>query len=293
MQLDVFSDLSERLNYNLSNFQLYVRKGRLLHFDKFAAACHWHPDLEFISVLDGHMHFFVNGETVRLDKGQGIFVSSKRLHYGFSSDSTDCTYIVVAVHPSLLGQEGWIGKEYWEEKFGIHANDFIVFSDQTDWHQEVLLMINRLYDEMDSPKRNPLRLLSSAMALCAIIGDHMEAKKENMAKDQSWTSVWKMTAFIHDHYENKITLEDIAAAGAVSRSRCCDLFGRFVGQSPNAYLVRYRIQKSCEMLLETDRTVSEIALCCGFQSASYFTYVFRKELGIVPHDYRKQPRRLS
>src|SRR5690242_5481341 len=100
--LEVFSDLSERLNYNLPDFPLYVRKGRLGHFDRYAAACHWHTDLEFILVLDGAMEYYVNGQIVQLARDCGIFVNSKRLHYGFSSDKTDCTFIVVAVHPSLL-----------------------------------------------------------------------------------------------------------------------------------------------------------------------------------------------
>ncbi|PQP85573.1 hypothetical protein CPT76_35550 [Paenibacillus sp. AR247] len=100
--------------------------------------------------------------------------------------------------------------------------------------------------------------------------------------------IWKMTGFIHQNYESKITLNDIAAAGTVCRSRCCKLFNTYVGQTPNEYLIRYRIQKSCDMLKETNRSISEIAMACGFQSASYFTFIFRKQLGLVPQDYRKQ-----
>ncbi|UKS27981.1 helix-turn-helix transcriptional regulator [Paenibacillus sp. HWE-109] len=66
------------------------------------------------------------------------------------------------------------------------------------------------------------------------------------------------------------------------------MFNKYVGQTPNTYLTRYRIQKSCEMLKETKRSISEIALACGFQSSSYFTSIFRKQLGLVPQDYRKQ-----
>ncbi|WP_231507777.1 helix-turn-helix domain-containing protein [Bacillus sp. UNC41MFS5] len=99
---------------------------------------------------------------------------------------------------------------------------------------------------------------------------------------------WEMTGFIHHHYDHKITLDDIAAAGSICRSRCCELFSNHIGQTPNTYLVRYRIQKSCEMLLETNRSISEIAMVCGFQSASYFSYVFRKETGLTPQDYRKK-----
>jgi AraC family transcriptional regulator, melibiose operon regulatory protein len=287
-KLEVFSDLSERLNYNLPNFHLYVRKGTLRQFDKYAAACHWHPDLEFILVLQGSIDFFVNGKTAHLDKGHGIFINSKRLHYGFSADMTDCSYIVVAIHPSLLGKDSWEGKEYWVEKFGSNSNDYLLLTDENYWQREVLLSISQIYDEMHSQTRNPLRLLSQALSLCASMGDHLTSNSGQLADDPFWAVVWKMTDFIHRHYENKITLDEIAAAGSVCRSRCCELFGNYIGQTPNSYLTQYRIQKSCEMLQDTDRTISEIAISCGFQSASYFSYVFRKEIGVVPQSYRKQ-----
>src|SRR4051794_27210047 len=134
--LEVFSDLSERLNYNLPDFPLYVRKGMLRHFDRYAAACHWHPDLEFILVLDGSMEYFVNGKILHLASGDGVFVNSKRMHYGFSADNTDCTFIVVVVHPALLGEDTGAGKRYIAEKFGVNSADYILFGDQVAWQRE-------------------------------------------------------------------------------------------------------------------------------------------------------------
>lgn len=286
--LEVFSDLSERLNYNLSDFPLYVRKGELHQFDKYAAACHWHPDLEFILVLKGAMEYFVNGQTVRIDRGNGIFVNSKRLHYGFSANNTDCSFLVIAVHPALLGEGIHACKAYLDERFGADTDDFILLTTEIPWQREVLFLLNQIYDEMHSNTYHPLRLLSQATFLCACIGDHIQQASKHQIDDQPMMIVWKMTGFIHRHYDNKITIDDIAAAGAVCRSKCCELFGKYVGQTPNTYLMRYRIQRSCEMLEETNRSICEIAIASGFQSASYFSYAFRKEMGIIPQDYRKK-----
>ena len=286
--LEVFSDLSERLNYNIPGFPLYVRKGLLRLFDRYAAACHWHTDLEFILVLDGAMDYFINGQVVRVNADNGIFVNSKRLHYGFSSDNTDCSFLVVAIHPSILGENTHAGRVYVEEKFGPNTYDFILLSPQTPWQQETLLSLKQLYDEMHGDVVNPLRLLSQATSLSADMADHLQPVKEQHSIHQSWSTVCKMTGFIHQNYEHKITLDDIAAAGCVCRSRCCELFSNYIGQTPNNYLIRYRIQKSCEMLKETKRSILEIAVACGFGSPSYFSYAFRKETGLVPQDYRKQ-----
>lgn len=285
--LEVFSDLSERLNYNMSGYPLYVRKGILHHFENYAAACHWHSDLEFILVLEGKMEYFINGDTVSLDKGNGIFVNSKRMHYGYSTDKKDCTFIVVAVHPTLLGESTSEGKIYIDEKFGSHSENYILLSVHNHWQQEVLLLVNRIYDEMHSNKPNLLFLLSQAASLCAYIGSYIEPITGHVSDAQQLMALWKMTGFIHQYYDTKIMLNDISYAGVVCRSKCCEIFSKYIGQTPNTYLMRYRIQKSCEMLRESNRTISDIALSCGFQSASYFTYVFRKEIGSIPLDYRK------
>lgn len=285
--LDVFSDLSEQLNYNLTGFPLYVRKGTLLQFARYAAACHWHPDLEFILVLEGSMEYFVNRQIVRIGMSEGIFVNSKRLHYGFSTDKTNCSFIVVAVHPSLLGEDTHTGKIYLEEKFGSNTDDFVLLQPQIPWQREILLLLNQMYNEMYSSTCNPLRLLSQAVSLCASIGEYILPVSGQITDNQSLMTVWKMTGFIHKQYGLKITLDNIAAAGNVCRSKCCELFRRYVGQTPNTYLLLYRIQKSCEMLCETNMPISEIALTCGFQSPGYFSYVFHKARGSIPRDYRK------
>jgi AraC-like DNA-binding protein len=288
MALEIFSDMSERLNYNLPGFPLYVRKGELRHFDRYAAACHWHPDIEFIFILDGNMDYFVNNQILHIGTGEGIFVNSKRLHYGFSKDNSDCTFICVVVHLSLLGEETHTGKEYIESKFGSASEDFILLTEKSGWHREALQTISRIYGEMYEGAQNPLRLISQTTSLCACIGDNIQPVTMRHTDEYTWLSVWNMTGYIQKNYNRKITLDDIAAAGFVCRSKCCKLFNEYIGQTPNAYLTRYRIQKSCEMLIETNMSVMEISMACGFQSPSYFTQIFQKENGLTPRDFRNQ-----
>lgn len=287
--LEVFSDLSERLNYNLPDFPLYVRRGALYQFDRYAAACHWHSDLEFILVLQGSMEYYVNGQTVKVDERHGIFVNSKRMHYGFSSEMADCTFLVAAVHPLLLGAGTNTGKDFFETKFGPGMDDFLLLNPDCPWQKDALILIEKIFGGMHEDTPDLLVLLAQAAALCAAMGEHVKPLSEHLADDQ-WMTVWKMTGFIHRHYDQKISLEDIASAGAVCRSRCCELFGRYIGQTPNTYVIRYRLQKSCEMLRETGRSICEIALACGFQSASYFSHVFHRHMGCIPQDYRRQMR---
>jgi transcriptional regulator GlxA family with amidase domain len=72
------------------------------------------------------------------------------------------------------------------------------------------------------------------------------------------------------------------------RSKCCRLFKQILHQTAIEYLLHYRIKKSLSLLTETDLNITEISDACGFRSASYYTEVFNKIIGISPRDYRKK-----
>ncbi|MMZ62089.1 Arabinose operon regulatory protein [compost metagenome] len=52
-------------------------------------------------------------------------------------------------------------------------------------------------------------------------------------------------------------------------------------------LQRTRIEKACQLLLETDWPVADIAMQTGFASTSYFHRMFKRALGVTPTDYRR------
>lgn len=286
--LELFSDLSERLKYNVPDFPICVYRGSLRFFDTNAFAYHWHADLEFVWILEGSMDYVVNGQKIHLGRGDGIFVNSKRLHRGSSTGSEHCVYIVVTVHPMLLGENTFAGKVYLDQKFGHTAEDFLFLSSGVPWQQNVLNLLGGMHESMLGAPDNLLHLLAQAVSLCACTADRIRENSVEPVEADQLAIIHRMTDYIHQRYESKLTIDEIAAAGSVCRSRCCELFKRHVHLTPNHYLTRYRIRKSCEMLKETSRPVSEISLACGFQTSSYFSHVFRKQIGQTPQDYRKQ-----
>lgn len=57
-------------------------------------------------------------------------------------------------------------------------------------------------------------------------------------------------------------------------------------ESPNQYLLKYRIFRSVEYLKRTDMSVTEIAMTCGFNDTSHFIQYFKKKMGVTPYEYR-------
>ena len=73
----------------------------------------------------------------------------------------------------------------------------------------------------------------------------------------------------------------------------CPLFWRYwqiftslIGQSPEKYIIKLRIQSACELLASTDMTIQQIAKSVGYEDQQYFARLFRKYLGTSPSNYR-------
>jgi len=283
--LTVLEDLSERLHYNVSDFPLYTKEDELKRYG-YEAVCHWHPDLEFIYIKKGIMDYFINGKTVRLTQGQGIFVNSERLHYGFSKEHYECTFIALVIHPRIFVQNTEVGNVYMKKKFGLKNPDYIILYPHVAWHKEVLDQILAIHEAMDDIIANPLLIMSRAIMIAQMMGNHIADCEESDHDTGEQMEFLNMTAFIQQHFSEKVSIQDIAAAGAVSRAKACRLFQKFVKTSPNEYLNNYRLMKSIELMRDTHLSMIEISEYCGFQTPSYFASVFRRSKGMTPRQFR-------
>lgn len=88
-------------------------------------------------------------------------------------------------------------------------------------------------------------------------------------------------------FDNNITLEDIAAVANLSPVFFHTIFTNAMHKSPREYLLQIRLTMSKNLLRNTEKALSEIAISCGFGSQAYFSYVFKRETGLTPKKYRK------
>jgi len=100
--------------------------------------------------------------------------------------------------------------------------------------------------------------------------------------------VSRALSLLHARVEEAWTTEDLANAVNMSRSTFAERFTAVVGQPPMTYLVGWRMQLARQMLLETNRTVAQIAYDVGYGSEAAFTRAFRREHNAPPSGWRKQ-----
>ena len=92
--------------------------------------------------------------------------------------------------------------------------------------------------------------------------------------------------YIHAHLDQNIRLADLAQILDMSPFHFSRLFKRSLNISPYQYLLQQRIERAKALLKQSDRSIIEIAFCCGFNSHSHLSKQFRQLTGVTPSDYR-------
>ncbi|WP_433767542.1 helix-turn-helix domain-containing protein [Pseudomonas putida] len=96
-----------------------------------------------------------------------------------------------------------------------------------------------------------------------------------------------LVEYIDSHLDTAISLGQLAALCALSEYHFARMFRESFGLPPHQYVLARRLNRARELLRATSQPLGEIALACGFSSASHFTNRFRQVLGGTPGEYRQ------
>lgn len=94
-------------------------------------------------------------------------------------------------------------------------------------------------------------------------------------------------SFISEHYAQDITVEDIAKSCRLDRSYFGKIFKNVIGQSPQEFLVHYRMAKAAELLTTSDDPVSDVGAAVGYPNALHFSRAFKRIYKMAPREYRQ------
>lgn len=148
--------------------------------------------------------------------------------------------------------------------------------------------INILAHSKDEHDRLALRikLLELIYMICEDAKNSLSKKFIKQTERESTSIIFSILQYINTHYSEKMTLEDLSRRANLSPIYFHRLFTKVTQNTPAMYIQQVRLDRAKYMLLHTNMACSEIANACGFNSPSYFNYVFRKHFKLTPNEYR-------
>lgn len=255
---------------------------------------HWHEALEFDYVVEGCVKVSTTGQTHVFRGGEGFFMNGNVLSSMVGEGI--CTMESHLFHPVFLGGHF---KSVFETKYlnPVIQNkniELVPLRGQTAEQRQILQKLRNLsalqrQPDMELQTRN---LLSEIWLLLLQELQNLDLPEQDV-HSRTQERLQTMLAYIHQNYAQKLTLEQIAAAAAVSTRECLRCFRSGIQQSPVDYLVSYRIRMAQKLLETSALPITDIALTAGFNSPAYFSKLFKTHTGVTPNAYRAKVLALS
>lgn len=128
---------------------------------------------------------------------------------------------------------------------------------------------------------------SHLTSICVNLGRsiaHRSSDTNKVSPDRIYTSI----EFIHKNFNTHISVEQLAQMEHISISRYRTIFKECTGFSPLNYIIALRIKRACELIVQTDLTLKEIAESVGYHDQLYFSRIFKTRTGISPGCYKDE-----
>ena len=256
-----------------------------------ATPWHWHRTVELFYMESGTLEYTTPNGKWTFPAGSGGFVNSNVLHTSRVVPSGEETIQLLHLFDSelLAGvQASQIDAKYIRPLTSATGIEMIALSNDIPQQAALLEKIRMAFDlDEDSwGYEFALRhqLTEIWLALLELVRGDLESNPKFNASDEKMKA---MMRFIHSHYQESISVEDIAKEAHISKRVCFRLFQENLHMTPVEYMTGYRLRKACQRLADTKEPITQIAYNCGLGSCSYFGKVFREHYGCTPAAYRK------
>lgn len=256
---------------------------------------HRNPGLELVSIATGGRRWQVGGVVEDVPPGSLFFTLPWQDHGSAEpwEPGSDLSWIVLQL---AGGEADW----RFHRDLGLHTTPAedqrlrYVFSITRHSHPAGPLVPRLLPEVVDgiegletaAGSASPLLLRGLITALVAAAAAAVSAGSAQ-ATDPNQVRVRQWIAAITADPTHDDSLEAMAAACGLGRTRFAELVQTATGDSPIRYRNRQRIAKARRMLSASSRDITTIAIACGFSSSQYFARVFRSFTGMEPSAWRE------
>ena len=263
-----------------------------VNIKKIKIPWHWHEELELNYVEAGCVKVSTSGKSYVFQEGQAYFINSNVLcSMEDGGGDRACVLESHLFHPTLLAGHF---KSIYETKYlaPILQNrhlEILGITGEIKRQKELLTMLIKLgrMQAMENVEFQTRNLLSEIWLLLMEDARDMFQGSKRGPYSENQTRIMDMLSYIHENYDHKILLEEIAEAASVSSRECIRCFQDCIHKTPFDYVQYYRIRQAEKLLTETDLSVTEIAYATGFSGSAYFGKVFKNLTGKTPGNYRK------
>ncbi|MGG0737586.1 AraC family transcriptional regulator [Niallia taxi] len=258
----------------------------------FQGYYHWHQGCELLFVYRGKGRVIVNQQTYEIKRGMLFFFQPFQLHKIHVDVSPEAPYEQSILHfdTVMLGESNLnpfpgLNSLLKQLQYGVNELQAFDLEDVYSYLYEVYEIFNKSLQAKNWEEDVQLFL----MQLLSCI------RLKNYNTDTNVTSNLPLRPLLYSerimnwieaHYMESFNLDQLSDELHLSKSYISRSFKRETGSSITEYLTIRRIKEACQLLEMTHKSIEFIGESVGIKNASYFIQLFKKVVGITPHQYR-------
>lgn len=257
---------------------------------------HRHDFSEIVIVTNGHGLHLTGNHVFELKPRDVFVINGQRSHQ--YSKTQDLQVLNILYRPEMLDFERWEFESMPGFQFLFHLAPLWEEKAEFQNHTSLDPKNFRSLVELTMQLKNELTLKRCGYAIAARVllyeivltlsrigGDDIQ---ERIKGFPSMDRLLRAVDYIKTHFQEEISLEDIANNSYMSKRSLNDYFSNFYGMSPMRYLNQIRLKNAEKALRETSRMISEIAFESGFNDSNFFSRQFTQQFKVNPKKFRCQ-----
>lgn len=240
---------------------------------------HLHAQLELLYVEEGEIEITVNGCKHLMKKGGLCVLFPNSVHSYHTPPQERMNCIIVILNLSLAG-------DFINTLLKFHPKD--PFINRENLHKDVPYAIDTLCEEYTHVGNQPVCTPICKAYIQIIISRLLQQVELVTNTDVNYFDIiFDIINYINENYMQPISLNDMSRALGVGKYHLSRVFSDKMNVSFSDYINGIRVSWARNMLLNTNKNITQIAYDCGFQSIRTFNRAFSKVYFVSPRDFRK------
>lgn len=246
---------------------------------------HMHREFEVCMVLSGTVTIYVGRKMESFQKGDIILFNPYQAHELHSlTEKSMLLSIQVAVS---------FCKRVYPEISCLKFDDIAV--SQETIKKEELRRLRQLFLDMSTTylkkeTNYEFFCMSNLYEIFGILLNtqpwHIISERENTEQYNKGKRLNRITDYIETHFTEKVLLSDIAAMENLSMQYLSHFVKEMLGMSFQRYVALMRFERARKMVEQTNKSLTEICMECGFSDYRYLNKIYQEQLGYTPIEYR-------
>lgn len=248
---------------------------------------HFHQFYEMCIFLDDKAGHLIDGVWFDMRCCDIVALRPSLLHKTFYPEGQPCKRLIIqfSIPPMISAFENCMKSVY-----SIFEGSCPIYRFEDPYKKAILEKLNDIYYLSQNPNElTDLAIHNKFIEFLSLIYLYRDKNVYSNRSDfDSITNkVYSITAYIHSHFTEDISLESVSKEFFISSYYLSHQFKRITGFTLTDYVQLTRVRNAQTLLLSTDKPITDIAFLCGFSSFSQFNRAFNKFLHLSPSAFRK------